>query len=141
MEAVPFPEPPIIDVPSQVPGAPSQKFAQDQDPEYLRERGKAFVKRYEILTELQWLYGLPEITPPVDDAWKEEIKLFLPDIEWRAGPRGRRADYIEYVVLSNAEDQRRLRDAIEAISTVAIPEELSKAAEESFRGDVQGEAT
>ena len=133
MAIVAMPDPPIVEVPSQVPGGTPTKFSQDEDPEYLRARRDAITKRYEILIELQWSYGLPGIVAPEDDVWKADIEVYLPDIEWRKGPHGRKLDYIEYVVLSNAEDQKRIRDAIDSISSITVSEQLAQVAEESFR--------
>jgi hypothetical protein len=139
-KAHPLPEPPLIDIESQLPGGGKEKFLNDKDPEYLRKLAEARRARADYLNEVQWLYSLPDIQLPSEDYWKVEIEEAMPEVKWRQGARGRKLDYIEYIILGCNEDVRRVREAMDEVNGIQKSQELLESVEDAFRGDVRGQA-
>ena len=137
---VPLPDPPIVEIASELPGGTTQRFLDEKNPEYLLALRKAEQAREEIYQDLIWAYGLPEVEPPEDDGWKREIEQLVPDIPWKDGKIGRKIDYIKYVVISSQADANTVQVALHKLS-LGITEEEVKAAEESFRSKVEGKVS
>ena len=136
LEQVTLPKPPVIEIPSELPGAGVTHFENREDPEYLKQLREANLARVNISNELGWLYGLPDIVPPSDASWKEEIEFAMPSITWREGKRGYHLDYIEYMVFSSNEDMKKITDALNDLASIDVSPELLEAVEASFRGDL-----
>ncbi len=49
---VPMPDPPIIEIKSEIPGSPPQKFLDEKAPEYLLAVRKAEIEREEVYQDL-----------------------------------------------------------------------------------------
>ncbi len=138
-ELYPMPDPPQLRIRSKLPGAVDEIMDDEKDPAYIKAVMDTMTKRREAVNEAQWLYSLPDVKADEDDSWREAIEEAVPNIVWRQGARGRRMDYIEWVILSNPRDLKLLQDTIAELNSEKEPisEALLQAAEESFRDQVQ----
>jgi hypothetical protein len=136
--AFPDPEPPIRE--TETAAGEKMRWYDEKDPDYRRALSEVQRRREEALADLILLWGLPEIKVPTDDDWLQPIILSrrLLDESWQppADEVGRRLLYIRYVVLANAEDALRVRNAIAELS--GISEARVKQIEESFRHSLAG---
>jgi hypothetical protein len=140
-EAFPMPDPPRITIKAKVPGAVDEVMEKEKDPAYINECMKVMAKRREAINEANWLYSLPDVEPEGDESWKEAIAEAVPNVVWRTGARGRRMDYIEWVILCNPADLRVLQEAFAELNNDTLTDTLMKATEESFRDQVQRDSS
>jgi len=115
------------------------------DPDYLAERERVAQARTDKTSELYLLFAFRDLAVPGD--WPgpggetiEVMQYADPSFAYtpRAGPQGRKLDYIEWCVLEGAADQRRYTDAIYTLMGLDL--DLAAQIEDSFRGDVEGPA-
>lgn len=133
------PKPPLVEIESQIPGGGKTFFEDATNPQYQQALLESQLKRGHLLDETNWLYGLPDVVPPEDDSWKDDILDALPGLEWRDGKRGRKLDYIQYVVVASQADLDRIRKKFNELGEESQTDEsLMESVEHSFRGDVQG---
>jgi hypothetical protein len=115
----------------------------EDDPEYLMEKERIELLRGERLNELSFLWALKDVVVPegfdVADELGELIRLGDPDWQPRTGDVGRKLDYIEWVLLANYVDQRKVQGALAELQGIDLG--ASKSIEDSFRSDVEGETT
>lgn len=135
------PKPPIIEIESQIPGGGKTLFEDITNPEYKHALEESGIKRGHLYDEINWLYGLPDVVPPASDDWKIDLADANPDIEWREGKRGRKLDYIQYVVVASQADLTRIRDKFSQLGEETKTDEaLMESVEDSFRSPVQESA-
>lgn len=136
----PDPPVPVLEDNRTATGEP-MRYENRKDPGYLAALAEARQTRQVKWAEAMLLFGLPEVGAP--EGWsppQEELVYISPDWKPREGRQGRRLDYIEWELLRNPGDFRRVIAALNELATV--PEEAVDAIEATFQSDLEvpGEA-
>jgi len=134
-----LPDPPVRIIKSQLPGGGEERLLDEQDPEYILAVNRTREERTVVTTELFWAYGITNVDPPEDDAWKREVEEYIPDIKWRAGKLGRKLDFLQFAVITAQEDMLRIQGAIMDL-TRPSPELVAEQMR-IFRDQIPGEGT
>lgn len=102
---------------------------------YMADMAEAQRRRDVAVDEAWYLLGLRDVEPPA--AWVFPHALELLGIAPREGEKGRRLDYIQYVLLENGEDLALVSRTIRTLSYSKA--QLAQQLEDSFRrnGDHQ----
>ena len=140
---IPDPDPPVIIIPSKLPGVKPSEEYNFQDPTYIKARLDSIRRRAELLNEFAWNYSIVGIEPPEDDEWKTKLDIieYDPDFVWREGRIGRRLDWIQYVLLANPNDLGTVQKIVNEASSSFDEEEVTEA-EDTFRdSDKRKEST
>jgi hypothetical protein len=113
----------------------------EDDPEYLEAHDRWEDEYNTAVEEAILLFALKEENPPGDfdvEALAEEIRYFDPDWEPRTDRIGRKLDWIGWVLLTNTQDYVDIQNTIQDL--LGMNQEVANQTEESFPGDVEGEA-
>jgi len=105
-----------------------------------RERGP---KRQEEIDQLEALSMLKDVEVPkgwdVEEAFGDIARFYDEDWQPRAGPTGRKLDYIQWELLSNIVDAERVQSAVLELAGIDMAE--VQAIQASFRPTVEGETS
>lgn len=129
MADFPAPKPPIINIPSQVPGGGTTYRENHDDLEFIQKQQEWMDRQREVVGDLQFAWGVDVEVPEGD--FYSEIEEYIPNLHHTSGKNGRKIDYIKYVLLTNNADFLAVRRATAGMN---ITMEEVKAVEDSFRG-------
>jgi hypothetical protein len=131
----PEPEPPTVET------VTGRSIPNPADPEYL-ERHAEWQEQYaQAVEDMRALFLFKDL--PVPDGWDvesevgAEMRYFDPDWKPREGPMGRKLDYIQWAVLGDVMNAKRVTDAEAEMSGIDLQEVAAN--EASFQDQVEGE--
>lgn len=136
----PEPQPPVRSSPTAAGGEITMAIV--DDPEYLEAHEKWEEDIQVASEEAILLLALKKEKPPEDfslDDIMDTILYFDPEFTPREGAVGLRLDWFEWDLLSNVADWAEVQRTIQNL--LGIEEEVVDQTEESFPGDVEGEAS
>jgi hypothetical protein len=113
----------------------------DDDVDYLAEKARVEKQRDEAWQEAYTLAAMKKIRVPddfdIEVEWGDELSYLDPNWKPRKGRGGRKLDYIEFVLLSDINNQILVAQKINEM--MGIDEEVTDSIEDSFPGDVSEE--
>lgn len=129
-----MPSPPIITIPSQLPGGGDTKREDTSDSSYQNSLREWNTERERIIDEVQLAWGV-DVDLPDNDDWKEEVTEFIPNVKWGETAVSKKADYIKYVVIQNMQDLLKIKRTVSGMTILAA--EVQEV-ENSFRDQTGG---
>lgn len=133
-----IPRPPLITIPSELPGGGSTTREDPNDGAFKQAHDKAVEEREDAEFAFQLSYGV-EIDLPHDDSWIEDIENYWVGYKPTDGPYGLKVDYLKYVVLDNILDALKVRRLLSGMADIT-PKEV-EAVEDSFRDQTKPDSS
>jgi hypothetical protein len=136
----PKPQPPIVTETTKAGKEISMRI--DDDPVYLAALREWEEFTAERIDQMGSLFMFKDLEVPddwdVEAAVGAEVRYFDPTWSPREGEMGRKLDYIEWSILGDVANSRKVVNAVAEMSGIDLEEVAANAA--SFRGEVEGEA-